>query len=270
LPVGPQQSVPELEIEVSPTEFIKRRWVTDGAMATYLFSKGAPRDRPVEELNLTNPALVAEAHREYLAAGAQILRTNTFTASAANSAGLRLACEVAKGQVLVAGVIGSRVNGDREHFRTHASSLIGADLFILETFRTVAELEAAVKGVRDVVGHSLPLIAQLSVDPNGQFPEGLTDLDADVIGFNCSFGPESIWPAFERLRTITRKPLSASPSAGFENILSPEYMADYAHRFLTAGAILVGTCCGSTPEHTRKIRAAADEFATLVPQWPPT
>ncbi|MEO5925351.1 MAG: homocysteine S-methyltransferase family protein [Bryobacteraceae bacterium] len=253
---------------MNPADFLQRRWVTDGAMATYLFSKGAPRDRPVEELNLTNPALVAEVHREYLEAGAQILRTNTFTANATNQAGVRIAREAAEGRALVAGVIGSRIDGDRAHFRHHAADLAGVDLFILETFRAIEELQAAVAGVREVAGHGIPLIAQLSVDPDGHFPEGLQDLDADVIGFNCSFGPESIWHAFQRIHTA--KPLSAVPNAGFKSILSPEHMADYARRFLDAGALVIGACCGSTPDHIRQIRAAADEHATLVPQWPPT
>ncbi len=251
---------------MTPAEFLKRRWVTDGAMATYLFSKGATH--PVEELNLTNPALVTQVHREYLEAGAQILRTNTFTTNPANSAGVRLAREAAHDRALVAGVIGSRSNGDRAHFRQHAADLAGVDLYILETFRTIEELREAVAGVRDAAGHEIPLIAQLSVDQDGHFPDGLQDLDADVIGFNCSFGPESIWQAVQRLPS--RKPFSAIPNAGFKKILSPDHMAAFTRRFLDAGAILIGACCGSTPEHIRQIRAAADEHATLVPQWPPT
>jgi len=257
----------------------QRRWVTDGAMATYLFSKGAAH--PVEELNLTSPALVADVHREYLNAGAQILRTNTFGGSLeAKPAGVRIARETANGQALVAGVIGSIGGGGTlELFRQHAAALEGVDLFILETFRDIPELRAAVDGVRAVAGHDIAVVAQVSVEPNGNLHDGtppeiygpeMEALAADVIGFNCSFGPESIWAAFERMRAVTSKPLSASPNAGFQTLFTPEYMAAYAHRFLAAGALIVGACCGSTPEHIRHIRAIADEHATLVSLWPPT
>jgi methionine synthase I (cobalamin-dependent) len=254
---------------MTAAEFLQRRWITDGAMATYLHAKGAPRDRPVEELNLTRPGLIAAVHLEYLDAGAQIIRANTFTASPATAAGVSIAREAAQGRALVAGVIGSRIDGDRPHFRQHAANLQGVDLIVLETFRDIAELGAAVDGVRDVIGHSIPLVAQLSVDPDGTHPEGLQDLDADVIGFNCSFGPESVWRAFERLRALTSRPLSASPSTGRPS-LSPESFAPYARRFFDAGACMVGACCGSTPEHIRRIRAVANEHATLVSQWPQT
>ncbi len=257
----------------------QRRWVTDGAMATYLFSKGA--SHPVEELNLTSPALVADVHREYLNAGAQILRTNTFGGSLeAKPAGVRIAREIADGRALVAGVIGSMDgNGTPERFRQYAAALEGVDLFILETFRDLVELRAAVDGVRDAAGADIAVVAQVSVEPNGCLHDGMPPeiygaamdvLAADVLGFNCSFGPESIWPAFERMRAVTSKPLSASPNAGFQTLFTPAYMADYARRFLAAGALLVGACCGSTPEHIRHIRAVADEHATLVSLWPPT
>lgn len=250
---------------MTPAEFLKRRWVSDGAMATYLFSQGA--EGPVEELNLTAPELVAAVHREYLEAGAQILRTNTFTAGPASAAGVDIARRVAQGRALVAGVIGSRIHGVREQFREHAESLLGVDLVILETFRSIAELRAAVTGVRDAVGYTIPLVAQLSADADGGFPDGLHELDADVVGFNCSFGPESVQFALERLRCITNRPLSAIPSAGVGTMLAPQEMARYTRGFLANGAVLVGTCCGSTPEH---IRAIACEHATLDSQWPPT
>ena len=264
---------------MTPQVLNQRRWVTDGAMATYLFSKGA--SHPVEELNLTRPALVREVHREYLKAGAQILRTNTFGGSLqAKPAGVRIAREVAQGHALVAGVIGS-IGGDGtpELFRTHAAALEGVDLFILETFRDLAELRAAVDGVRAAAGSDIAVVAQVSVELNGDLHDGtppeiygaaMDQLAADVIGFNCSFGPESIWAAFERMRAVTGKPMSASPNAGFQTLFTPDYMAAYARRFLQAGAWIVGECCGSTPDHIRHIRAVADEHATLVPQWPPT
>jgi homocysteine S-methyltransferase len=259
-------------------QFVRRRWVSDGAMATLLFSKGASPQEPVETLNLTVPQIVADVHREYLEAGAQILRTNTFRANEANRAGVRIAQEVARGQALVAGVIGStggRVHGAeaRDLFRNYAAALEGVDIFILETFRDMAELGAAVEGVRDAAGGDVALIAQVSVEQDGRLHDGtpperygpvLNAMAADVIGFNCCFGPESVMAAFERMRAVTDKPMSASPNAGFKTIFTPEYMADYAGRFLDAGALIVGTCCGSTPEHTRQVVSRFHQVEPIV------
>lgn len=253
---------------MSPAEFIRRRWVADGAMATYLFTKGAAH--PVEALNLTNPAMVAAVHREYLDAGAHILRTNSFSGGLeAKQASVGIAREAAQGRALVAGVIGSTGgDGTREWFHACASALRGVDLYVLETFTSLAELTAAVEGVRDVT--EAVLIAQVSVERDGTLRDGsqpevygraLDALTADVIGFNCSFGPESVVAAFDRVRAVTTKPMSASPNVSTEDI------AHYARRFLDAGALVVGACCGSTPEH---IRAIVGEHATLDSQWPRT
>jgi len=247
---------------MSPADFTKHRWLMDGAMATYLFSKGA--SRPVENLNLTAPDMVAQVHREYLEAGAQIIRTNTFGGPLETKpAGVRLAREVVRDGGLVAGVIGS-IGGDgtRALFRECAAALEGVDLFVLETFTDMEELRAAVDGVRDAAGGNVPVMAQVSVEADGrlrggvepeQYGPALNALTADVIGFNCSFGPQSILAAFERVRAVTDKPMSASPNAGFKTLFTPAYMADYARRFLNEGALIVGACCGSTPEHIQRM-----------------
>jgi methionine synthase I (cobalamin-dependent) len=246
---------------MTPEDFARRRWVMDGAMATYLFSKGAAH--PVETLNLTDSALVLSVHREYLDAGAQILRTNSFGGTLdAKAAGVRIAREAAQSRALVAGVIGSTgSDGTLEWFRECAVALQGVDVFVLETFTSLSELTRAVEGVRRV--SDAALIAQASVEPDGSLRDGsppevygpaLDALAADVIGFNCSFGPESIAAAFDRVRAVTRKPMSACPNAGLDEPLSAERMAAYAN----VGALVVGTCCGSTPEHTRRLRAMVD------------
>ncbi len=145
--------------------FVHKKWVTDGAMATILLAKGASLRKPVEELNLTLAALVRDVHREYLAAGAEILRTNTFGANRIrlaqadlaarltdiNRAAVRIARAVADDKVFIAGTIGptgvrlaplgSLTEEDaRSVFRQQAIALAGVDLFVLETFRDVTEL----------------------------------------------------------------------------------------------------------------------------------
>jgi homocysteine S-methyltransferase len=238
-------------------DFLKRRWVADGAMATRLFGKGAPRGRPVEELNVTQPELVRQVHREYLDAGAQILRTNTFRRNAANAAGVQLAREVAGAAALVAGVIGPDAP---DVLREYAAALQGVDLYILETFRDVGALRQAIEAVRAAAGVDAIVVAQVSVERNGKLVGGslaeLNTLDADVVGFNCSFGPAAVKLAFDELRSVTNKPMSAFPSVDDE--------AGWAMNFWNAGARIVGACCGSTPEHIREIRS------TLDSQWRPT
>src|SRR5208283_986745 len=86
----------------------------------------------------------------------------------------------------------------------------------------------------------------------------------DVIGCNCSVGPVAMLDAMERVRAATSLPLAAQPNAGIPRsvegrniyLCSPEYMASYARKFVTAGVRLVGGCCGTTPDHIRTMKSA--------------
>ncbi|MFM2126085.1 MAG: hypothetical protein RL328_2536, partial [Acidobacteriota bacterium] len=198
--------------------FLQQRWITDGAMATMLFARGASVHRPVEELNLKLAAMVRDVHRDYLNAGAQILLTNTFGANrirlaqfdletkvtAINNAGVRIAREVARDKAFVAGCIGptghrlaplgSLTEEEAVHvFYQQAATLTGVDLYVLETFQDVAELRAAVKGVREAAGPDVVVIAHLSVEEDGRLADGtgperygpaLNALAVDAIGLN--------------------------------------------------------------------------------------
>src|SRR5207247_8517653 len=105
------------------------------------------------------------------------------------------------------------------------------------------------------------------------FTKQLTAWGADVIGVNCSVGPAGVLEAVEKMVKATDKPISAQPNAGLPKdvgdrkiyLASPEYMASYARRMIEAGARFVGGCCGSTPEHIKKIR---DYVASVVPRQP--
>ena len=113
----------------------------------------------------------------------------------------------------------------------------------------------------------------MSVEDDGNSPEGtppevfakrLDEWGAEVVGLNCSVGPQAMLDAIERLATVTSKKLSAQPNAGKPRsiegrniyLCSPEYMASYAKKFVQHGVRIVGGCCGTTPEHIRAIRAA--------------
>ncbi len=288
----------------------ERVLVCDGAMGTVLYGRGVFLNRCFDELNLTQPGLVTEVHEEYVRAGADVIETNTFGANrvklgtfgladeahAINVAGARLARRAAGDQVFVAGAMGplgvriepwGRTGRDEAQavFREQASALEegGVDLFILETFRDVNELVAAIRAVRAV--SRLPIVAQMTTEDDGNSLDGtppetftpeLEREGADVIGVNCSVGPAAMLETIERMARLTSCRLSAQPNAGRPRDVdgrnlylgSPEYMASYARRFLTAGVRLVGGCCGTTPDHTRQI-AQAVRASVPAPARPP-
>jgi len=281
----------------------ERVLVCDGAMGTMLYAKGVFLNRSFDELNLTQPELVAEIHREYLRAGADVLETNTFGANrfklaqfgaadevgAINREGARIARRVAQDKAWVAGSIGplglriepwgrTSVADAEAAFRDQASALAegGVDLFILETFRDITELTAAIRGVR--AASPLPIVAQLTTGEDGHTLDGtpaetfvpeLERAGPDVIGVNCSVGPAAMLETIESIARLTSARLAAQPNAGRPRdvdgrhlyLSSPDYMASYARRFIAAGVRLVGGCCGTTPEHTRQIVKAVRSSA---------
>jgi methionine synthase / methylenetetrahydrofolate reductase (NADH) len=278
--------------------------VCDGAMGTMLYAKGVFINRSFDALNLIKPDLVLEVHREYVRAGADLIETNTFGANRIklnafglaeklhdiNLTGARIARQAARDQTFVGGAIGplgiriepwGRMGVDEAQacFREQAVALVegGVDLFILETFRDVNEIGAAIDAVRSV--SDLPIVAQMTTEEDGNSLDGtppeefvpvLDGKGAAVIGVNCSVGPAPMLETIERMSAATGRRLSAQPNAGRPRdiegrniyLSSPEYMASYAKRFVQRGVRLVGGCCGTTPEHIRQIRLAVD---SLVP-----
>lgn len=223
--------------------------VCDGAMGTMLYGKGVFINRCFESLNLSQPGLVSEVHREYLAAGADVIETNTFGASrlklrafglgdqvhAINLAGARLAREAAGDRAYVAGAIGplgvriepwgkTGVDEAREYFREQAAALVegGVDLLMLETFRDWNEAAAAIDAVRSVC--DLPIVAAVTTEDDGnsldgtpaeQFGPALVARGANVVGVNCSVGPAPMLETVERLAEACGDvPLVAQPNAG--------------------------------------------------------
>src|SRR2546426_519473 len=156
----------------------------------------------------------------------------------------------------------------------------GVDGFVLETFSDMQEMHAALNAVRAAT--DLPVACQMTIGTDGltyygtdpeTFTKQLTAWGADVIGVNCSVGPAGVLEAVEKMVKATDKPISAQPNAGLPKdvgdrkiyLASPEYMASYARRMIETGARFVGGCCGSTPEHIKKIR---DYVASVVPRQP--
>lgn len=213
-----------------------------------------------------------------------------------NRAGVRIAREAAQQSAFVAGAIGplgirieplgpTSFGEARAYFREQASALVeaGVDLLILETFSDLNEIREAIFAAREIAGPDLVIIAQVTIDDEGRMPDGsvtetfarkLDEWPADAIGLNCSVGPKVTLETIERMAQYSRKPLSAMPNAGLpakvegRNIYlcSPEYMSQYARRFLWAGVKVIGGCCGTTPEHIKLIRA---EVRSLNPVQSP-
>ncbi|MBI3580911.1 MAG: bifunctional homocysteine S-methyltransferase/methylenetetrahydrofolate reductase, partial [Nitrospinae bacterium] len=224
--------------------------VADGAMGTYLYSKGEYITHSWEQLSLTRPDLVRAVHREYIAAGADMIETNSFGANRfrlsrygleqsvreINLSAARDAVYEARGGVYVAGSIGPlgvslapigsvKKEDASAAFEEQASALVegGVDAIILETFTSVEELELAVAAARKA-GGGIPIIAQMSFNEDGMTAMGdpaekvariLDSLPVDVIGANCSIGPAAMLDIAPKLLSGTRKPVSAMPNAGY-------------------------------------------------------
>jgi len=206
-----------------------------------------------------------------------------------NARAAQLAQDVARGRALVGGAMGplgiriepygpTSVDEARAIFREQAEGLAegGVDFFILETFGDLVEIQQALLAVREVA--DLPVVAQMTIQEDGGTAFGtsaellakrLDAWGADVIGLNCSVGPHGLLTALERMAAVTTRRLSAQPNAGLPReihgrtmyMASPEYMATFAQRLIRAGAKFVGGCCGTTPDHIKRIADAVHAIA---------
>ena len=226
--------------------------LADGAMGTLLVARGVSPDANIDELNLTDPERIAQAHRDYLAAGAQIIEANTFGANryklAAAGLGdkleeiIRTGVEIARGEagrgvgVLVAGSIGplgvrlapyGRVKPDQAEaaFREQALLLLqsGVDLILIETMSDVNEALAALKAARaagaQAAGVSFTFTRDgltLLGDSPTAAARALAEAGADLIGVNCSSGPaQAIRILHEMRAAVPQARFSAMPNAGW-------------------------------------------------------
>jgi homocysteine S-methyltransferase len=283
-----------------------RPLVGDGAMGTMLHARGIGFEHCFDELNLSNPAVVADIHREYIDAGAQIIQTNTFGANhfklsknnlddklvEINKAGVELARRVIAAsfkKVFLAGDVGplgvrlapfGRVQPDQARlaFKEQISALVsaGIDLIIIETMTDLYEIREAILAAHSV-DPNLPILASMTFtrddrtllgdDPN-KVARDIKSFGADIIGINCSGGPEQILRILKQMHSVVPdKKYSVMPNAGFPEQVSgrifypaaPDYLGDYAIAFWQTGANIIGGCCGTTPQHITAIRKAIDQ-----------
>ena len=225
----------------------------DGAAGTMLYARGVGLDSNFEHLNLVRPGLVQDLATEYIAAGAQVIETNTFGANRTklaaiglghktaeiNVAGARIARQAAASAhgVLVAGSVGPlfpvkgderELSGDEmtEIFREQCQALAGGgvDLIILETFASLPQLLAATRAAR---GTGLPVCACMAFLEGGRSGDGTTvegfcaaaeQAGVDMVGANCGAGPLELVKVVRRMAGLTARPIAAFANSGF-----PEY-----------------------------------------------
>ena len=270
--------------------------IADGAMGSYLYETlGA--QRCVDELNATRSEEVFRVHMAYLEAGAHIIETNTFGANRNklgaygledrviefNHRGVKIAREAreaARHEVLIGGSIGppgvfrdereATPEHLREIFREQAEALEerGVDFFVLETFGSSTELVAAIDAIRSF--SQLPIVAEMTYSEEGTTFSGarpkdawalLQERDVQVIGANCSVGPQDHLRLLQELAAVAGAfPTSAMPNVGFpqragDRVIypksSPEYFDLFAREAVVLGARILGGCCGTSPEHIR-------------------
>lgn len=272
--------------------------IHDGATGTFLQQLGLPLHQVPETWVLENPAMIYTAAEAYVNAGADMILTCTFggTEARLREAGLeaqmleinqraaQLAQEASRGRALVAGSIGPlgrmqlTLGGmsyaeavDQFAAQAHALSLGGVDLFQIESFSDLQEIQAAIEGVRQV--SSLPIIASMSFDTQGKTLLGITPmlaakelarLGVNAIGANCGKGPWEVAGILREMHAAAPGTLLlAKPNAGVPQIVDgvPTYPVDparfalFARDWVRAGARIIGACCGSTPKHIEALRA---------------
>jgi methionine synthase I (cobalamin-dependent)/5,10-methylenetetrahydrofolate reductase len=279
--------------------------LADGAMGTMLHARGISFNHSFDELNLTQPALVAEIHREYINAGAQVIETNTFGANrfklsehgledkvaAINQAAVQLArrtIEASFKEVLIAGSVGplgvrlapfGRVQPEQA-FAAYGEQIAmlakaGCDLLMIETQTDLHEIAEAVRAARSVC--ALPIVATMTFtrddrtllgDTPQHVAQTLDQLGVDLIGANCSSGPAQLLRILSRMRkAVPAARLAVMPNAGWPErvagrIMYPataDYFGEYALSFCQVGAVFIGGCCGTTPEHIGAMRQALDQ-----------
>lgn len=235
--------------------------IADGAIGTMLYSKGVGFDANLEHLNLVRPAVVAELHREYLAAGARLIETNTFGANRTKLAPIglerkvaeinmkgvqiarRAAAESGLADLFISGSVGplARLKGEERElsatemtaiFREQTLALAdgGADLLLFETFPDIEQLLTAVAAAKET---GLPVIASMAFLEGERSAGGCTPAEAarrltlagvDLIGANCAAGPREIILALQQMSAASELPMAAFANSGFPEYIDGRYI----------------------------------------------
>ncbi|MBQ7661460.1 MAG: homocysteine S-methyltransferase family protein [Clostridia bacterium] len=278
------------EKEAFLQEIRTRRFYFDGGAGSLLLARGLAPGAAPESWNLERPDAICAIHREYIAAGAEIITTNTFGVNPQKypdfrplvSAALQIAKTATEGTnakiAFDVGPLGRLLSplGDLPFedavsiFREligYAASLQIADLIIIETMNDAYETKAAVLGAKEAC--ELPIFVTNAYDATNKLMTGATPaamvallegLGVDALGVNCSLGPDLMLPIVDELLTYASVPVIVSPNAGLPAVvdgktiypLGAEAFADKMAQIASAGAAILGGCCGTTPEYIKK------------------
>lgn len=263
----------------------------DGGFGTMLQKRGLKTGEQPDMLNLTNPSLVKEIHREYLEAGADVITANTFSSNRrklpenvtpdevisaavrnAREAGAKtVALDISQTGVLLEPVGTLSFDEAYDIFKEQVVAGVkhGADLILIETISDLLEAKAALLAAKE--NSSLPVLVSMTLGEDGRTFLGadpktialtLSSLGADAVGLNCSLGPEEMLPFVKEITEYSRVPVIIQPNAGmpkYENgetvyTVTVEKFVSAMEKMLDMGVTVIGGCCGTTPEFTRALR----------------
>lgn len=272
--------------------------LADGAMGTMLQTMGLKPGESPDSWAIRNPEAILTVHRAYAEAGAEMLTSCTFGANriklshyglanevaALNHAAVNLARQAGGDRIRVGGNLGPtgkliRPLGElsfEEVFDVYAEQVValteaGVDYFILQTMIDIQEMRAALLAAKQY--GRVPVVCQMTFEASGRTVTGtdpataavtLESLGADMVGANCSLGPDQLLPLIEKMLAATSLPVCVRPNAGMPTLqdgrtifpLSPEQYAAWVPRIVDAGVTAIGGCCGTTPTHIAAVRDA--------------
>lgn len=271
-------------------KFSKSTLLFDGAMGTYAAEKYAANIKQCEYLNLSHPDDVIEIHKEYILSGADAIKTNTFCANTARlkqdfsvvseiiRAACKLAKEAAKGtDTLIFADIGPMGNEmDEQESMEEYHKIIdlffecGLSNFLFETFSDYHIPQVLSAYIKQCNPDAF-VIAECTVSADHYTSDGIPASEVvkafsscttvDAFGFNCTCGPMHLYHIAKEYCSTTDKPMAIMPNAGYPTYVNgrtvfqttPEYFAEQMSKIRACGVQIVGGCCGTTPQHIRKV-----------------
>lgn len=275
---------------VADNIFEKDFVILDGAMGTMLQSRGLKIGGIPEVMNITNPDVVTDIHKEYVSAGSNIVYTNTFGANrykmkdcgysveeliGAAVSNAKKACEGKESIVaLDIGPIGQLLEPTGnlsfeeayDMFKQEILAGSEADVIVFETMTDLLEIKAGVLAAKE--NSDKPVICTMTFEENMRTFTGcsisamaltLEGLGVDAIGVNCSLGPKELYGVVKEMSKWTRLPLVVKANAGLPDPLTGEYnispaeFAEYMEKMLDFGVKYIGGCCGTSPEYIKEL-----------------
>jgi 5-methyltetrahydrofolate--homocysteine methyltransferase len=276
----------------------------DGGMGTMLQSRGMPAGASPEHFGAASPGVLEEVHREYLAAGARVITTNTFGGTGHklgpgldptgfNREMAALARRVAGDRAFVAGDVGPTglfcrplgeisFRGLVDAFKLQIAGLAagGVDLILAETHYDLAEVRAIVVACREV--GDLPVGVSMTFESGAAltgaspltFLDAVQNMGVDLVAVNCGAGPETLAGVVRAMLPRLSAPLLVQPNAGLPELvdgrtvfrLGPEAFAKQTAALADLGVKALGGCCGTTPAHIAALAAALQDRAWTRPE----